>query len=171
MNIFIFVLFMWLNMIATFFFAGVYYPIIGIVISVCSIISCLFFAENKWMHCFVKAVIKTHNINILFQKGYANRLLVSIAFLACSMKIGILVALFVETGAVVVGMLLVLIVSGYLFEGRSSGMTISGAWNISKIIIKVYLFLTSWIDKIFELLIKLEYTVLNIEINDNWKSE
>lgn len=46
-------------------------------------------------------------------------------------------------------------------------MTITGVFNISKIILKIYSFVESiqkWLDKLFELIIKGEYKILGIKV-------
>ena len=61
----------------------------------------------------------------------------------------------------------ILLASGFFFEGYSSGMTITGVFNISKIILKIYSFVESiqkWLDKLFELIIKGEYKILGIKV-------
>lgn len=159
------------NLFGTYFFAGGYYPIVGVGLCCCSAVSCIFLSEKPIMHYFIRKVIKSHDIDKYFEKGNANMILVSIAYLACAIKIGIGIAVFVEAGAALLVALSILIAFGYFFEGRSSGMSISGAWGIAKLVTKIYLFLTSWVSKIFEWVIKAEYAILKIKISDNWKSE
>lgn len=51
-------------------------------------------------------------------------------------------------------------------------MTITGAFNISKIILKIYSFVESiqkWFDKLFELVIKAEYKILGIKVESRDK--
>ena len=123
-----------LNTIGVFFFTGMDFPIFGIALSILSILCSIFFSEYVWMHVFATTVIRSHNIGKYFSKGNANRIVISVAFLSLAVKIGVLI----KTGIYLVALLLVtvaiLLASGFFFEGRSSGMSITGAYNISKIL-------------------------------------
>ena len=156
-----------LNTIGVFFFTGMDFPIFGIALSILSILCSIFFSEYVWMHVFATTVIRSHNIGKYFSKGYANRIVISVAFLSLAVKIGVLI----KTGIYLVALLLVtvaiLLASGFFFEGRSSGMSITGAYNISKILLKIYSFIEpviKWCDTLFEWIIKGEYKILGIEV-------
>ena len=93
--------------------------------------------------------------------------MISVAFLSLAVKIGVLI----KTGIYLVALLLVtvaiLLASGFFFEGRSSGMSITGAYNISKILLKIYSFIEpviKWCDTLFEWIIKGEYKIVGIEV-------
>ena len=93
--------------------------------------------------------------------------MISVAFLSLAVKIGVLI----KTGIYLVALLWVtvasLLASGFFFEGRSSGMSITGAYNISKILLKIYSFIEpviKWCDTLFEWIIKGEYKILGIEV-------
>lgn len=156
-----------LNTIGVFFFTGMDFPIFGIALSILSILCSIFFSEYVWMHVFATTVIRSHNIGKYFSKGNANRIVLSVAFLSLAVKIGVLI----KTGIYLVALLLVtvaiLLASGFFFEGRSSGMSITGAYNISKILLKIYSFIEpviKWCDTLFEWIIKGEYKILGIEV-------
>ena len=156
-----------LNTFGVFFFAGMDFPIFGIALSILSMLCSIFFSEYVWMHVFATTVIRSHNIGKYFSKGNANRIMISVAFLSLAVKIGVLI----KTGIYLVALLLVtvaiLLASGFFFEGRSSGMSITGAYNISKILLKIYSFIEpviKWCDTLFEWIIKGEYRILGIEV-------
>ena len=156
-----------LNTIGVFFFTGMDFPIFGIALSILSILCSIFFSEYVWMHVFATTVIRSHNIGKYFSKGNANRIVISVAFLSLAVKIGVLI----KTGIYLVALLLVtvaiLLASGFFFEGRSSGMSITGAYNISKILLKIYSFIEpviKWCVTLFEWIIKGEYKILGIEV-------
>ena len=156
-----------LNTVGVFFFTGMDFPIFGIALSILSILCSIFFSEYVWMHVFATTVIRSHNIGKYFSKGNANRIVISVAFLSLAVKIGVLI----KTGIYLVALLLVtvaiLLASGFFFEGRSSGMSITGAYNISKILLKIYSFIEpviKWCDTLFEWIIKGEYKILGIEV-------
>ena len=156
-----------LNTIGVFFFTGMDFPIFGIALSILSILCSIFFSEYVWMHVFATTVIRSHNIGKYFSKGNANRIVISVAFLSLAVKIGVLI----KTGIYLVALLLVtvaiLLASGFFFEGRSSGMSITGAYNISKILLKIYSFIEpviKWCDTLFEWIIKGEYKIFGIEV-------
>ena len=156
-----------LNTIGVFFFTGMDFTIFGIALSILSILCSIFFSEYVWMHVFATTVIRSHNIGKYFSKGNANRIVISVAFLSLAVKIGVLI----KTGIYLVALLLVtvaiLLASGFFFEGRSSGMSITGAYNISKILLKIYSFIEpviKWCDTLFEWIIKGEYKILGIEV-------
>ena len=156
-----------LNTIGVFFFTGMDFPIFGIALSILSMLCSIFFSEYVWMHVFATTVIRSHNIVKYFSKGNANRIVISVAFLSLAVKIGVLI----KTGIYLVALLLVtvaiLLASGFFFEGRSSGMSITGAYNISKILLKIYSFIEpviKWCDTLFEWIIKGEYKILGIEV-------
>lgn len=143
------------------------FPIFGIALSILSMLCSIFFSEYVWMHVFATTVIRSHNIGKYFSKGNANRIVISVAFLSLAVKIGVLI----KTGIYLVALLLVtvaiLLASGFFFEGRSSGMSITGAYNISKILLKIYSFIEpvmKWCDTLFEWIIKGEYKILGIEV-------
>ena len=156
-----------LNTIGVFFFTGMDFPIFGIALSILSMLCSIFFSEYVWMHVFATTVIRSHNIGKYFSKGNANRIVISVAFLSLAVKIGVLI----KTGIYLVALLLVtvaiLLASGFFFEGRSSGMSITGAYNISKILLKICSFIEpviKWCDTLFEWIIKGEYKILGIEV-------
>lgn len=156
-----------LNTVGVFFFTGMDFPIFGIALSILSMLCSIFFSEYVWMHVFATTVIRSHNIGKYFSKGNANRIVISVAFLSLAVKIGVLI----KTGIYLVALLLVtvaiLLASGFFFEGRSSGMSITGAYNISKILLKIYSFIDpviKWCDTLFEWIIKGEYKILGIEV-------
>lgn len=152
-----------INLALTVFFAGSYYILIGILMALLSGIVAIFMSNNGVGNWIIKTQIKSYDTELLSeQRGY-NSILVSIAFLVLSMKIGAGIALFIEGAAVILVAICILIASGWLFLGRASGMSAGLAYNISKLVIKAYLFFNSLVDKLAMLIVKLELCVLKIE--------
>ena len=90
-------------------------------------------------------------------------ILLSVSFLVGAIKIGATIALFVEISAILFLALAILLATGFWFEGYKSGMTISGAYYISKFTVKIFQLFNSLFDKIMELIVKLEFMALGIE--------
>ena len=143
------------------------FPIFGIALSILSMLCSIFFSEYVWMHVFATTVIRSHNIGKYFSKGNANRIVISVAFLSLAVKIGVLIKIGIYLVALLLVTVAILLASGFFFEGRSSGMSITGAYNISKILLKIYSFIEpvmKWCDTLFEWIIKGEYKILGIEV-------
>ena len=156
-----------LNTFGVFFFIGMDFPIFGIALSILSMLCSIFFSEYVWMHVFATTVIRSHNIGKYFSKGNANRIVISVAFLSLAVKIGVLIKTDIYLVALLLVTVAILLASGFFFEGRSSGMSITGAYNISKILLKIYSFIEpvmKWCDTLFEWIIKGEYKILGIEV-------
>ena len=105
-----------LNTFGAFFFAGMDYQVVGIVLSALSLISSIFFAEYNWMHVFAKLVIKSDNIDY-FSKGNANRILISVAFLALAIKMGVLIHIGFMFATTVILAFAILLASGFFLRG------------------------------------------------------
>ena len=59
--------------------------------------------------------------------------------------------------------LIILLATGFWFDGYKSGMTISGAYYISKFTVKIFQLFNSLFDKIMELVVKIEFMALGID--------
>lgn len=151
------------NTILMYFFAGSYYEIVGWALVLLSSLAVLFFKENKIGRHIILWQIKEYPPQILNSAESNNAVLLSVAFLMLSMKIGAALAVFVEAGTVVIFMLVFLIAWGWFFEGSKSGMTIGAAYGMSKFAVKIYLFLDSWADRIAMFIVKVEFRILKID--------
>lgn len=156
-----------LNWILTGFFAGGYYPVVGIILSMLSIAFCLCDKGSGMGRFIIGSQIKKWKPEDIIENKERYSVLMSIAFLTLAMKIGAAIAAVIEFSAAVLIALAVLIASGYLFEGSNSGMTIGGAWAIGKLVVKLYIFLNSLVDKMAGVLVKIEFSVLGVESHDN----
>lgn len=142
------------------FFTGNFYLMLGVICTVLSIIITLLFRNNFVGYYIISSQIKNYKDKI----GKENRvLLLSIAFLVLSMKLSAAIAIVVEISGILLIALAILIASGYIIEGRQSGMSIGLAYYLSKAVVKIYLLLSSLIDKIVELIVKFEFYILKIE--------
>lgn len=155
-----------INYILTLFFAGGYYPAVGVVLCIASVMFSLLDKGTVIGEYIVLSQIRSWNPGDLVEAKDKRPVLLSISFLTLSMKIGAAIAVFVEVSAVLLLAFCILIASGYLFEGRKSGMSIGGAWAISKLVVKVYLFFTSLVDKLADLIVKIEFALLKVEAED-----
>ena len=152
-----------INLLLTFFFAGGYYAIVGILLVILSTIVAAFLPTSEVGHFIIRSQIKSYNEELLGNEQERNSCLVSIAFLILSLKVGAGIALIVEGLAIVLVAFCILIASGWLIEGRASGMSVGLAYNISKLVMKVYLFLNSLVDKLAMQIVKIEFQILEIE--------
>lgn len=152
-----------INIMLTMFFAGSYYAGVGIIMGVISIIMSCFLKENKVAYCIIKSQIKKYDLNILSDRKEHNSLLVSIAFLIMAVKIGAAIAMIVEGAAIILLAFCILLVSGWLLMGSSSGMSVGSAYNISRVVMKIYLLCNSLIEKLALLIVKMEFLLLKIE--------
>lgn len=115
---------------------------------------------NKFI---INLFVKNWNKNLLYNKRSENIIILSVAFLIGAMKIGAAIGIIVEVSIVLFIALAILIASGFIIEGYSSGMTLSGAYYIAKIVVKVYQLLEIVSDKIMDLIVKIEFSILGIE--------
>lgn len=91
-------------------------------------------------------------------------ILISAAFLALGMKIGTALGLAVSFSLVAMLAFCILVASGFLIEGRKSGMTLSGAWSIAKGIIWIYNKLNGIYEFIAQQIVKLEFSILKVDM-------
>lgn len=152
-----------INFGLTFFFSGSIYYFIGLFYTLLSIL--LTFSLRKSTYCYKVInllVVNWENCELIGKEG-GNMILLSVAFLIGSIKIGTAIALFVEVSAILFLALAILLATGFWFDGYKSGMTISGAYYISKFAVKIFQFVNSLFDKIMELVVKIEFMVLGID--------
>lgn len=128
------------NLILSYIFMSGFLPQIGIITGIIyviiSVIGILYLRkENRWFK-FVNTQIKPANGKS--QEVYEPEVITSVAFLVLGMKIGTVLGLAVTFSMVLILTLCILLASGYIIEGRKSGMTIKTAWNSAKLIIWVF---------------------------------
>lgn len=152
-----------INIMLTMFFAGAYYVGVGVIMAIVSIIMSCFLHENKIAYYIIRSQIKKYNINILSDRKEHNSLLISIAFLIMAEKIGAAIAMIVEGAAIILLAFCILLASGWFLMGSSSGMSVGSAYNISRVVMKIYLLCNSLIEKMALLIVKIEFSLLKIE--------
>lgn len=151
------------NFVLIFLFSGLIFPIVGIIYTILSVIITFVAKDKKYCRLIISKLVKSWDISGIVDKEDENVLLLSIAFLIGSMKIGAAIGIFIEVSTVLFIALAILLAFGFLFEGYNSGMTVSGAYYIAKIVVKIYQFFNSLSDKIMELIVKIEFCALGIE--------
>lgn len=152
-----------INIGLTMFFAGGYYIVIGVVLAALSAIICISCKNNNVGYFLICSQIKKYDRKLLCDREERNSLLITIAMLILAMKIGVGVALIIEGGAVIVLAFCILLASGWLIEGKESGMSVGVAYYIAKIIMKIYLYCTSLVDMVAKAMVKIEFYILKIE--------
>ena len=152
-----------MNFGLTFFFSGSIYYSIGLFYTLLSIL--LTFSLRKSTYCYkvINLLVRNWESSELIGEEGGNMILLSVAFLIGSIKIGTAIALYVEVSAILFLDLAILLATGFWFDGYKSGMTISGAYYISKFAVKIFQFVNSLFDKIMELVVKIEFMVLGID--------
>lgn len=151
------------NFVLIYLFSGAIYPIAGIIYTMLSVIVAFVAKDKAYCKKIISILVRSWDTNVIADKTDENVLLLSVAFLIGAMKIGVAIGIFVEVSMILFIALAILIVSGFLIEGYKSGMTLSGAYNIAKIVVKIYQFFTSLADKIMEFIVKVEFSILKIE--------
>ena len=152
-----------LNFGLIYFFSGSVYSFVGIIYTALSVILTIALRNTRCCYGIMNVLFRNwRECGIVGDKN-GNAIMLSPAFLIGSMKIGAAIAIFVQFGAIAILALSILIASGFLFDENKSGMTISGAWFIAKILIKITYFFYSIFDKIMELVVKIEFKILGIE--------
>lgn len=154
------------NLILSYIFISGFLPQIGIITGIIyviiSVIGILYLKnENRWVK-FVNSQIKPTNGKS--QEVYEIELIISVAFLALGMKIGTVLGLIVTFGLVVTLTFCILLTSGYIIEGRKSGMTIRKAWNSAKIIIWIFNKINGIYEFIAEKIAKVEFDILKVAV-------
>lgn len=154
-----------LNFGLTYFFSGSIYYFVGILYTAISMVLTFSLRNSKYCYKVIDIFVRNWKNSEIIGEENRNTILLSVAFLIGAMKIGAAIAVFVEVSAILLLALIILLASGFWFDGYKSGMTISGAYYISKITIKIFQLFNSLFDKIMELIVKIEFMVLGI--NDN----
>ena len=152
-----------INLGLIYFFSGSIYPVVGILYTTLALILTITLSDTKYCYGIINVLVRNWRKSKIIGDRNGNSIMLSAAFLIGAMKIGAVTAMFVEFGAIVILALAILIASGFLFDGYKSGMTISGAFFIAKILIKIANFFYSIFDKIMELVVKIEFKILGIE--------
>ena len=146
-----------INLVLTYVFTGGFLPEIGPIVGVVYVaISAfgIYYLRDK------EAGLKFVNRHLIpLDDGMHDieeqEILISAAFLALGMKIGTALGLAVTFR---------LVASGFLIEGRKSGMTLSGAWSIAKGIIWIYNKLNGIYEFIAQQIVKLEFKILKVDM-------
>ena len=155
-----------INLGLTYFFVGGFLPktgpFIAIVYILISIIGIFFLRNKEYWTKFVNYQLKSLDNGVRDIKE--REILISAAFLALGMKIGTALALAVAFAGTVVIAFCILLASGFIIEGRKSGMSVGGAWTIAKVVVKVYNFINGVYDSIVTVIVKIEFKALKIDI-------
>lgn len=136
---------------------------IGIVYTALSIAVTYFAKDKEYCKLVISKLVRSWDTSMIENKTDENALLLSIAFLVGAIKIGAAIGIIIEVSAILFIALAILIASGFLIEGYESGVTLSGAYYISKIVVKIYQYFNSFTDKVMQLVINIEFGVLKIE--------
>lgn len=151
------------NFALIYFFTSAGWTTVGIICTILSVVGYLCFREKD----ISLTIINRQLISTVKNRTITNQdekdILLSLAFLVIAMKIATGIALYVEGGAIILLGFTILLASGWLFEGRNSGMSVFGAFSIAKLLVKVFSVLTSLYDWIAEKLVRLEFSIYNVE--------
>ena len=159
-----------INLVLTYIFVGGFLPtygtIVGIIYIVISICGICYYRKKKSIPLkFINRFLVSTGDGVYdIQK---NEIMVSAAFLALGMKIGTVFALLVSVGMVIVIALCILIATGFFIEGRKSGMTISGALGIAKVVVWIYEKINGLYEFIARQIVKIEFKILKIDVREN----
>lgn len=141
-----------------------FYPVVGIVVLVFSLLMLTIGCNTTIGTFFFRTQMKNWGDKVSKIVFSEKRLLMSVACLTFSLKVGAAIALFVETGAVVLLAFCILLVFGYFFEGAANSMSIGLSYNIARLVIKIFSLVSIGFDKIAEWIAKAELRFLNIKI-------
>lgn len=155
-----------INLILSYIFMSSFLPRIGIITGVIyvviSVIGILYLKkENRWVKFVNSQIRPTNGKN---QEVYEADVIISVAFLALGMKIGTFLGLAVTFSMVLMLTFCILLVSGYIIEGRKSGITIKTAWDSAKIIIWVFNKINGIYGFIAEKTAEFEFEILKIAV-------
>lgn len=155
-----------INFGLTFFFSGSEYVIWGIIFTLISVICSVCIPEcdmgNKINNVIIRSQIKSWDMQNIVKYEFQIPILKSISFLVLSMKLAAIIGIVIEFFVIAKVFIAILVASGWLIEGKKSGMDAGTAVSLSVIMIKIYKLITSCIDKIVEWLVRLEFSVLGI---------
>lgn len=152
-----------INFSLIYFFTGAVYPIFGLCFTMISIIVSIVARDKKYCRKIISKFIRNWNLDGIEDEKDQNIILLSIAFLIEAIKVGAAIGIFVEVSAILLLALCILLASGFIIEGYSSGMTIGFAYNIAKIAVKVYQFFNSLTDRLMGFIVKVEFSALGIK--------
>ena len=142
---------------------GANYPMVGLVFGLFALaVTCIGY-NTKVGFVIVKSQMKHYRNIIESETKEVKMLLSSVACLAIAVQIGAAIGLFVTTGAIILVAFCILLACGYFFDGVKSGWTPNSAFNLAKIVVKVFCFLQVTIDRIAEWIAKLELKIFGIE--------
>lgn len=153
-----------LNVLLGFLITSAFYPIVGVVVLIFCVLMLTIGCNNSIGDFFIRIQMKYWGNNINEIVLNEKRLLLSVACLALSLKIGAAITIFVETGATIFLAFCILLAWGYFFDGSKSGMTIGLSYNIARLAIKIFSLVSIGFDKIAEWIAKIELSILNIKI-------
>ena len=140
-----------------------YYPVAGIAVFLFSILMLTVGYKTAFGAFFIGTQMKHWGSNIDQILLNERKLLMSVACLSLSLKVGAAIAIFVETGAVLLIAFCILIAFGYFFEGPASGMTIGLSYGIARLVVKLFSLIHIGFDRIAEWIAKAELRILKIE--------
>ncbi len=152
-----------LNFGLTYFFTGSIYYFVGVFYTAIAVLLTLLLRKSKYCYKMINLLVRNWENSELLGEENGNMILLSVAFLIGAIKIGAAIALFVEASAIIILALIILLATGFWFDGYKSGMTISGAYYISKFTVKIFQLFNSLFDKIMELVVKIEFMALGID--------
>lgn len=152
-----------LNFGLTYFFSGSIYYFVGFFYTAMSILLTILLRKSNYCNKVIDLLVRNWENSELIGEEGGNMIMLSVAFLIGSIKIGAAIALFVEVSAILFFTLAILLATGFWFDGYKSGITISGAYYISKFTVKIFQFFNSLFDRIMELVVKIEFMVLGID--------
>lgn len=155
-----------INLALAYFFTSSFLPDIGIIVGVIYVVVSalgIYYLRDKkigWKFVNWQLIPLDEGIHDNEEMG----ILLSAAFLALGMKIGTALALAVSVSMTLAIAFCILLATGYIIEGRKSGMTVSGAWYIAKAVIWAYNKLNGLYDFIAQQIVKLEFYILKIDV-------
>lgn len=153
-----------LNILLGIVITSAFYPAVGIVVLIFSGLMLTIGCNTTIGTFFIRTQMKNWGDKVNEIVFSERRLLMSVACLTFSLKVGAAIAIFVETGAVILLAFCILLAFGYFFEGAASGMSIGLSYNIARLAIKIFSLVSIGFDKIAEWIAKAELHFLNIEI-------
>lgn len=152
-----------INLGLIYYFSSSIYPVVGLLYTALALILTITLYDTRYCYGIINVLVRNWKKSEMIGEKNGNLIMLSVAFLIGAMKIGAVILMFVEFGAISIFVLAILIAFGFLFDGYKSGITISGAFFIAKIIVKIGIFFYSIFDKIMELVVKIEFKILGIE--------
>lgn len=157
-----------INLALAYFFISSFLPKIGIIVGIIYVIISavgIYYLKDReigWKFVNRHLIPTDNGIHDSEEKG----MLLSAAFLALGMKIGTALSLAVSFSMTLVIAFCILVATGYIIEGKSSGMTIPVAWYIAKGVIWVYNKINGLYEFIVQQIVKLEFYVFKIDIKN-----